>query len=381
MKQKGIWLLILLWIFWSGVFFYGVNQRNYAVWKEIQALFIEHPEFLPKKDLAPYTSFGFSNLRADIYWLEAIQYIGGNAIWSDYKKYLYAMLDLITELNPYFEKPYLIGQLLLPTYNERYEDLSLEQQHTYTKQAKAIGEKGIKNFCDTNKLQLIDQENDLNKLWIDPKYKNPCKTANISYGQGFLSYYYLKDPKSAAFYYKVASANDDGLEGAKIMAAIMNGKYGNRETSLMMFLTLASWKDASNECKIFWDELQKVSYATFHENIPLSPEVMKNIASLEQSYFPFDENKESDLLNSDSCGIYINKAIRELNLAYIEQENKRYFEEKWENPPDAKTLFEAGYLPYLPKDFQQYRDYGIIYVWNPDTNAFDYKMGRYGEEN
>lgn len=55
---------------------------------------------------------------------------------------------------------------------------------------------------------------------------------------------------------------------------------------------------------------------------------MKNIASLEQSYFPFDENKESDLLNSDSCGIYINKAIRELNLAYIEQENKRYFEEK-----------------------------------------------------
>jgi hypothetical protein len=37
------------------------------------------------------------------------------------------MLDNITELNPEFEKPYYIGLLLLPSYNERYEKLSKEE--------------------------------------------------------------------------------------------------------------------------------------------------------------------------------------------------------------------------------------------------------------
>jgi hypothetical protein len=48
------------------------------------------------------------------------------------------MLDLITELNPFFEKPYIIGQLLLPSYNERYENLSNEKQIENIKQAEEI---------------------------------------------------------------------------------------------------------------------------------------------------------------------------------------------------------------------------------------------------
>ncbi|MFC1798009.1 hypothetical protein ACFLY2_02490 [Patescibacteria group bacterium] len=45
------------------------------------------------------------------------------------------MIDLITELNPYFEHPYSIGQLLLPSYNERYEDLPEEEQNRNTNEA------------------------------------------------------------------------------------------------------------------------------------------------------------------------------------------------------------------------------------------------------
>jgi hypothetical protein len=44
------------------------------------------------------------------------------------------MLEIITELNPYFEKPYLIGQLLLPNYNERYENLDKQTQKINTLQ-------------------------------------------------------------------------------------------------------------------------------------------------------------------------------------------------------------------------------------------------------
>jgi hypothetical protein len=48
---------------------------------------------------------------------------------------LYQIIDLITELNPYFEHPYSIGQLLLPSYNERYEKLSKEEQQKNTDDA------------------------------------------------------------------------------------------------------------------------------------------------------------------------------------------------------------------------------------------------------
>jgi hypothetical protein len=36
---------------------------------------VNHPEGLPIPAVAKYTSFGFANLRADLYWLQTIQYI------------------------------------------------------------------------------------------------------------------------------------------------------------------------------------------------------------------------------------------------------------------------------------------------------------------
>jgi hypothetical protein len=44
------------------------------------------------------------------------------------------MLDLITDLNPYFEKPYIIGQLLLPSDGDRNEDFTEEEKKLNTKQ-------------------------------------------------------------------------------------------------------------------------------------------------------------------------------------------------------------------------------------------------------
>jgi len=44
------------------------------------------------------------------------------------------MLDIITDLNPYFIHPYKIGMLLLPDYNPRYEDADKEKEMKYVKQ-------------------------------------------------------------------------------------------------------------------------------------------------------------------------------------------------------------------------------------------------------
>lgn len=377
MKQRLIQLFVCFIIFSFLWWFYYINQKNYIKIKEIQYNITQHPELLPQKEFAKYASFGFSNLRADIYWLEAIQYIWSNAIGSEYKKYLYTMLDLITELNPFFEKPYIIWQLLLPSYNERYETLSPEEQEINKKQAEEIWLKWIENFCDNAKIEKIKQENDLEKIWTEEEFKNPCKTSDIAFWQWFLYYFYLKNPLEAANYYKIASANDDALEWARIMAAIMNGKGWDREKSILMFLTLADKEKENESCSIFSKELQQVSYLTFIQWVPLTWEIIKNIEDLRKQYFTFDEKAEKEIIAWDNCNNYINKAIRELNLAYIEQANKKYFSEKWVHAKNAQILYKEWYLKFLPTDFQQYGDYWIIYIFNNDTQNFDYEMWNY----
>jgi hypothetical protein len=102
--------------------FYHINSLNYGKYRQIQDVIVRHPEKLPTSEAAKLSSFGFTNLMADMYWLQTIQYIGGNVIGGEYKKYLHAMMDLITDLNPYFEHPYIIGQLLLPSSTKPHEE-------------------------------------------------------------------------------------------------------------------------------------------------------------------------------------------------------------------------------------------------------------------
>lgn len=380
MKKKLLNIICLFLVLSIFSWFYIINKNNYIKLKEFDKEIIKHPELLPNKDIVKYTSFWYSNLRASIYWIETIQYIWWNAIWSEYKKYLFKILDLITELNPYFEKPYLVWQLLLPNYNERYENLSKQKQDENIKQWELIWLKWIKNFCNTKKIELIKSENNLQKIWTEDKYKNPCKTSNIPFSQAFIYYFYLKNPSEAANFYKIASANKDSLEWAKIMAAIMSWKSWNREKSIMMFLTLAnsSKKDRNKEkCEVFSNELQKISYLIYRENIDLSSDMIKKIEELRTENFTFDKEAEKEIISWDNCNNYINKAIRELNLQYIENANKKYLEKTGKNAQNAKILFNEWFIKFLPTDFQQYDDYWIIYYYNEETWNFDYKMWNY----
>ena len=137
LRIQNIIIFILLGI--SIFSFYKINELNYSKHQQIQESIVNHPENLPETQLAQITSIGFKNLKADWYWLKAVQYIGSNALASEYKKYLFEVLDLITDLNPYFEKPYVIGQLLIPNYNQRYESLDENQQQKYINQSEELG--------------------------------------------------------------------------------------------------------------------------------------------------------------------------------------------------------------------------------------------------
>ena len=371
-------IFILTWIWYS---FLHVNSLNYFKLREIKLTTIEHPESLPTSGFAKATSFWFENTRADIFWLETIQYIGWNAVSSAYKKYLFRILDLITDLNPYFVHPYKIWMLLLPDYNPNYEDINEEQDKEYVRQGEQLWLKWISNFCDSKKIELILAEDDLQKIWTDEKYKDPCKSYEIPYYLAYIYYFHLKDPKSASDYYKIASANTDSVEWAKILAAIMKWKGWDREKAFLMFLNI--WKnldDSENQvCSDFSTILQnQIWYQVFREN-KLDSNIIKYANdSRTQIFGSFDEEKD-DSINSDTqCSNYINKAVRELNLHYIEVTNEKYkLDNSWKSAINAKVLFDEKYINYLPTDFQQYEDYWIIYEYNSDTWFFDYEMGVY----
>ncbi len=344
--------------------------------------FVNHPELLPETEFVKYTTFGYSNLKSDLYWLEAIQYIGWNAISSDYKKYLFKMLDNITELSPEFEKPYYIGMLLLPSYNSRYEDLNQTEIQTNIDQGEKLWLKWLKTYCDNQKMEEILKENDLWKIWSEDKFKNPCYSHTIPYYLAYLYYYYKHDPENAAKYYKIASANDDAPEWAKTMSAIMQGKWWNREKSFFMFLNIAKYVEKENQtCSSYATQLEQLGYAALStKEIPLDENFVSGVEKSRNDFlWVFTEEKEDEILSDTKCVNYVNKAIRELNLAYIENADKKYYLDTNSHSLHARELYEAGYIKTLPIDFQQYDDYGIIYEFNNDTQNYDYAMWSYDD--
>lgn len=372
-------IIIIFFILFSFLTFYKINEKNYEKHNEIKRVLVSHPENIQKKEIALATSFWFKNLRADLYWLRTIQYIWWNAFSSQYKKYLYKITDLITELNPYFESPYLISLLLLPDYNPRYEEISWVQQENHVNEAEIIWLKWIKNFCDLDKINLIDKEENLNKLWTSEELANPCLSFNIPYFLAYLYFFYKNDPISASKYYKVASNVKDSPEWAKIMAAIMQWKWWNREKSYFMFLNLAKFVEPDNEvCNIFWSELENVWINIFLEkNIELNWENLQALDNVRKDFLWESLDEEKSVFDWQ-CNEYINKAFRELNLYYLENANKKFKEENnWKNAKDAKELFDEWYIDYIPVDYQQMDDYWIIYRFNENTQNFDYQVWYY----
>jgi len=108
--------------------------------------------FTPEPEYVKMMSLGFNELAADIYWIRTVLYFGRRIEVDDHKyfeeilrgeilddtsfiqwkrdvayrfRYLYKMLDIVTDLNPYFLIPYTFGGLYLSLLAER-PDLSVK---------------------------------------------------------------------------------------------------------------------------------------------------------------------------------------------------------------------------------------------------------------
>lgn len=289
------------------------------------------------------------------------------------------MLDLITDLNPFFEGPYVIWELLLPSYNWRYEELSDEKQDIYTRQWEKIGLKWIQNLCDSQKVKKIEKEFDLLKLWKNKELADPCKFDRVPYYLGYLYYFHLHDGATSSLYYKVTSAIKDSYEWAKIMAAIMQGKSGDRLKAVFMFLSLAQSVETENvNCHKFALDIENLAFGIMHEKVALDEKVIDALSKTSiQVFWEYSDEREPEFFSDTKCASFVVKAVREINLLYLENANKEFHKKEGINARNAKHLFEKWYTKILPQDFQQLEEYGIVYEFNKDTGNFDYRMGWY----
>ncbi len=368
--MKKLFSIIIILVI--SIIFYNFSEINYKKQKEIQENIIVKPNFLPKSEYAKITAFWFSNLKADFYRLSLIQYIGSNILKSEYKEYLYNMTNIINSLNPYYEDPYVLSELLLTNYNIRYEKLSEKERSKYINQAIEIWQKAIKNFCEADKIALIEKENNLEKLFWEEKYKNPCKKYSAIYNLAYIYFYYKKNPEKATKYYKIASVIDWSPSWIKNMIAVMQSKAWNREKSYFMFLNMAKITEKNDDfCKNTANSLEKIWKNLFFSNLKINSKLIKDLEKLRIENLPFDEK---DWMENTNCKTYLNKAIRELNSYYLDEANKKYFAEKGKNSKNPEELLKNWFIDYIPKDFQKYSDYGIIYYFNEETGSYDTKM-------
>lgn len=365
-------VISLLWFFivWTAV--------NYKKHVEIKMNLVQHPEFIPSYKTARITSAGFENIISDFYWLSSIQYIWSNAVSSEYKLYLYNMLNLITDLNPNFSYPYEIWELLLSSYNENYEqDIEKDKQKEYDKQALNLWLKWIKNLCNSQKVEAIKKETNLSKLWTDKKYENPCTDSNVPYYLAYIYYWNFHDWIKSSEYYRITSANKEAPSGSRIMAAIMQWKWWDREKSVSMFLSLAEslWNNATKECKIFSADLRNQISWIFWKKILINEDNLKQIEYYRKQIIKtWTWIKEESLADESDCTRYLNKAVRELNLQFLEKADEKFFKDKWKHAVQWLELLEKWYIKYLPVDYQWRKDFDIIYYYNKDTNHWDNKV-------
>ncbi|MFC1564294.1 tetratricopeptide repeat protein [candidate division KSB1 bacterium] len=189
--QKKILIIITIIACFSGVIFI---QENFALKND----FSENPEydlyFVPSPEYLRMISAGFRETLADIYWIRTVVYFGRRetnyddtplvlarmrvvdkvetpeffelrAINRVRFRYLYDMLNVITELDPLFLDPYTFGGLFLSLKMDRPE-LSIK-----------LLEKGLRNIPEN---------------W------------QIPYQLGFNYYFYLEDKEKAVEYFMAA---------------------------------------------------------------------------------------------------------------------------------------------------------------------------------
>ncbi len=376
----GLTLILILGAFYG--FFEVATGQNYTAHNRLRRTFVDHPEFIPTKETVKIGSVGMDTVVADFYWLSAIQYIGSNALAADYKKYLGVMLNLITDVSPHFVYPYQIGMLLIPDVNQRYERITNEEEKFHIDESIELGKKGIKNNCDAEKIEKIGKIYDLNRLFADESLMEPCTDAMLPYYLGYVSYWNNNDPVGASLWFRVAGMHKAAPKGGRLMSAIMQGKTGDREKAIIMFLSLAESMDPNPKsvCSQVTAQLRELLTKAFANGAEIDPKLLQQVEEIRKKAKEDLGDKQEEIDRTDVsayCSSYFDKSVREMNLKFVQDADKRLFADSGEHAVNAKELFDKKYITYLPRDYQKQSAGEVIYFYNHKIKNWDFEMGEY----
>lgn len=164
--------------------------------------------WLQSGPLASRLSLGFRNLVADLYWMRAVVYYGGERRSEEGTQnydLLFPLLDLTTSLDPRFRVAYRFGSIFL---TEAYPAGPGRPD-----QAIALLERGLAHRPDG---------------W------------EYAHDIAFVHYWWLHDYASAAKWFERAAAMPGAPNWLKPLTAVTLAQGGNRETSRQMWRQMAA---------------------------------------------------------------------------------------------------------------------------------------------
>jgi tetratricopeptide (TPR) repeat protein len=157
--------------------------------------------YLPSGKLVEQTSMGYRELAADLIWFQAVQYFGGYAKSQHSLAYFNGLIDIVTDLDPHFQFPYVFGAVVMSQDMGNFE------------RGVEILKKGMRANPE---------------VWEFP------------FEIGFLYYITRADAISAAHYFDLSSRMPGGGDRARRFAAFVYSKAGHEETSIRMWEELAN---------------------------------------------------------------------------------------------------------------------------------------------
>lgn len=160
--------------------------------------------------LAQRLALGFDNLVADVYWMRAVIYFGGQRLETRPKNFeqLFPLLDLVTSLDPYFKVAYRFGAIFLA---ERYPGGAGR-----TEQAVQLLQKGLEHSPER---------------W---EYVEDI---------GFIYYWWEQDYARAAEWFKKAGDIPGAPSWLAALAATTLAEGGNRQSSRQLWTQLRDTTD------------------------------------------------------------------------------------------------------------------------------------------
>ena len=147
-----------------------------------------------------------------------------------------------------------------------------------------------------------------------------------------------------------------------------------------MFLSLASdnHKSASGTtCSQASSDLSKLLLSN---TLPMNGKFIESVEEfrkkIEDQFRESASESVSKGIGDDLCTTFLNKAIRELNLLYLERADANYFKDKGKHAMTPQDLLDGKYIEVIPKDFQrdEKEKSEMIYFYNEETKHWDNKM-------